>query len=247
MKTVLITGGASGIGAATAKRLSASMRVLIADRDGEKAEALAAALTKEGRACHGFALDVADVAAVRALVGKLEARFGAVDALFTNAGSFILADVADMPLDAWTRQMEVHVRGTTFCCQAVLAGMAARGAGAIVTMSSDYAVRGMRGGAAYAAAKSAIFSLTKSLALEFAPRRIRVNAVGPGPIETPLLRRGMDEETWRAFKEQRGAQVPMGRLGQAEEVASVVDFLLSDRAGFITGQIIHPNGGQLSW
>ncbi|SON54057.1 3-oxoacyl-[acyl-carrier-protein] reductase FabG [Hartmannibacter diazotrophicus] len=247
MKTVLITGGASGIGAATAKWLCKTMRVIVADLDGGKAEDLAAELRTQGRQCHGFAVDVADADSVRSLVRTVEERFGPLDALFTNAGSFFLSEVSDMPLDTWTREIDVHVKGTFLCCQAVLAGMAARREGAIVTMSSDYAVRGMRGGAAYAASKSAIFSLMKSLALEFAPQNIRINAVGPGPIETPLLRRGMTDDAWTRFRHDRAAQVPMGRLGQPEEVASVVDFLLSDRARFITGQIIHPNGGQLSW
>jgi 3-oxoacyl-[acyl-carrier protein] reductase len=106
---------------------------------------------------------------------------------------------------------------------------------------------GVAGIATYTAAKTAIYSLTKSLALEFAPHGIRVNAVGPGPIDTPLLRSGRapgEEET--ALAQQR-ARVPMGRLGRPEEVAAVVDFLLSGRASYMTGQIIHPNGGALSW
>lgn len=247
MKTVLITGGASGIGAATVRLLCATMEVIVADRDGEKAEALADELRKQGHRCHGLSVDVADSSSVRAMFDIVDKRFGPLDAFFNNAGSFAPADVSEMPLEVWKREIAVHVKGTFLCCQAVLAGMTARRAGAIVTMSSDYAVKGMRGGAAYAASKSAIFSLTKSLAIEFARHNIRINAVGPGPIETPLLRRDMSADAWAQFKRDRGAQVPMGRLGRPDEVASVVDFLLSERSRFITGQILHPNGGQLSW
>jgi NAD(P)-dependent dehydrogenase (short-subunit alcohol dehydrogenase family) len=122
--------------------------------------------------------------------------------------------------------------------------MCERRDGMIINMSSDYAVVGMMRGAAYAAAKSAIFSLTKSLAQEFAPFAIRVNALGPGPIDTPLLRGGRTDDDWKAA---RGALLPIGRLGQPDEVAAVLDFLLSEHASYMTGQIVHPNGGQVMW
>jgi NAD(P)-dependent dehydrogenase (short-subunit alcohol dehydrogenase family) len=125
--------------------------------------------------------------------------------------------------------------------------MCERGAGAIVNTSSDFAVMGVAGIATYTAAKTAIYSLTKSLALEFAPHGIRINAVGPGPIDTPLLRSGRAPGEEDAALAQQRARVPMGRLGKPEEVAAVVDFLLGERSSYITGQIIHPNGGALSW
>lgn len=123
--------------------------------------------------------------------------------------------------------------------------MCERRRGAIVNMSSDYAVARFPRGAAYAAAKSAIFSLTKSLAVEFASFGIRVNALGPGPIETPLLRDGRSRDEWRAAARERGELLPIGRIGQPDEIASVVDFLLSESASYMTGQIIHANGGQV--
>jgi 3-oxoacyl-[acyl-carrier protein] reductase len=143
--------------------------------------------------------------------------------------------------------MDVHVKGTFLCCKAVLPQMCERRAGVIVNMSSDYAVKGMIRGAAYAAAKSAVFSLTKSLAMEFVSHGIRVNALGPGPIDTPLLRAGREGAEWETAAAERAARVPMGRLGRPEEIAAVLDFLLSKNSSYITGQIIHPNGGQISW
>ena len=142
----------------------------------------------------------------------------------------------------------VHVKGTFLCCQATLRRMRDEGAGgAIVTMSSDYAVMAVPGGAAYCAAKAAIHSLTKSIAQEFAPDGIRINALGPGPIDTPILRSGRTEEEYEQARGRLAESLPIGRLGRPEEVAAVVDFLLSERSSYITGQIIHPNGGQLTW
>jgi 2-hydroxycyclohexanecarboxyl-CoA dehydrogenase len=248
MKTLIITGGASGIGAATARLLSRTMRVVVADYDGDKATEVAGEIRAAGGDSVGIQVDVSDSASVIRMATAIAERHGPVHALFCNAGRFSPKSVAMLTPQEWKDTLAIHVKGTFLCCKAALAGMVADGIpGVIVTMSSDYAVKGMANGSVYAASKSAIFSLTKSLALEFASYGIRVNAVGPGPIETPLLRRDLPDDEWQNFRQSRAKQVPMGRLGQPSEVASVVDFLLSSRSSYITGQIIHPNGGQMSW
>jgi NAD(P)-dependent dehydrogenase (short-subunit alcohol dehydrogenase family) len=172
---------------------------------------------------------------------------GDVDALFSNAGINRRAPIEAVTEEDWDAMMRTHVKGAFLCAQAVLPGMQARRRGAILIMSSDFAVIGMPGATAYATAKSALYSLTKSLALAFAADGIRVNALGPGPIDTPLLRSGRTGEQWDKQHRTFVERLPMHRLGQPEEIAAVADFLLSDRASYITGQIVHPNGGQLSW
>jgi NAD(P)-dependent dehydrogenase (short-subunit alcohol dehydrogenase family) len=247
LNTVLITGAASGIGRATAEHLAATMHVVLADIDSERAEAAADAIAHSGGTASAIGVNVADAQSVAAMMSWIDAQIGPVHALFNNAGIDRHQPVEDIAEDDWDRTLNVHVKGTFLCTRAVLPQMIARQEGAIVNMGSDYSVKGMKNGAAYAAAKTAVYSLTKSLAAEFASDGIRVNAVGPGPIETLLLRDGRSPEEWDTWKSARSKLVPMGRLGQPSEVASLVDFLLSDRSSYLTGQIIHPNGGQISW
>jgi 3-oxoacyl-[acyl-carrier protein] reductase len=239
MDTVIVTGAASGIGRATAARLARRMHVVVADKNKDGAEKLAATLP------HATAveLDVGDSASVR----RMMAGLGPVHALFNNAGINRRARVENITEEDWDVMMATHVKGMFLCAQAVLPQMVERKAGVIVNTASDFSVMGVAGIAAYTAAKTAIYSLTKSLALEFAPYGIRVNAVGPGPIDTPLLRNRATTAEAEAALAQNVARIPMGRLGRPEEVASVVDVLLSERSSYITGQIIHPNGGALTW
>jgi NAD(P)-dependent dehydrogenase (short-subunit alcohol dehydrogenase family) len=244
LQTILITGGASGIGLAAVNRMSRRMNVIIADLDGDRATEAAREIKASGHAVSAMQVDVTQRKSVQEMMTRIGREVGPVHALFNNAGISRPGLVSDIPEEIWALMIDVHVKGTFLCCQAVLPQMCDRRDGVIVNMSSDYAVVGMVRGAAYAAAKSAIFSLTKSLAQEFAPFAIRVNALGPGPIDTPLLRAGRTDDDWKAA---RGALLPMGRLGQPDEVAGVLDFLLSENASYMTGQIVHPNGGQVMW
>lgn len=244
--TTLITGGGSGIGAAAARRIAHHGPVLVADINIESAEAIAAAICSDGGMATAAQLDVADGSAVKRLFAE-QSAISPVRKLFCNAGVNIRHRAEEISLDDWRTMMSVHVKGAFLCAQAAIPGMRDAGGGAIVMMSSDYAVLGMAASPAYAAAKTAVYSLVKCFALEFASFGVRVNALGPGPIDTPLLRGGRDEGVWRDAERRLLAGIPMGRLGRPDEVAAAAEFLLSERASYITGQILHPNGGQLTW
>jgi len=247
LKTILITGAASGIGLATARRMSGHMQVVIADRNYEAAALAADEIKNKGGQAFPIAVDVAIASSVARMTQEVTHSVGEVHALFCNAGISPKKPFEDWSEADWDAVIHTHLKGVFLCTQAFLPQMCARKEGAIVTSGSDYSIVGHVHGSGYAAAKAGIYSLTKSLALEFAPYNIRCNSVGPGPIETPLIRKAMSDEQWARHKAQRGERVPMGRMGKPEEVASVVDFLVSDRAAYITGQIIHPNGGCVMW
>ena len=245
MGNVLITGAASGIARAAAKRLAGRMTVYAADIDDAGLSETVDEIAASGGSAKAIAVDVSDRESVEGMVAAVD---GDIDAAFFAAGIHIRGTAETVSEEDWDRMIGVHVKGTFLCCQATLRRMRAQGAGgAIVTMSSDYAVMAVPGGAAYCAAKAAIHSLTKSIAQEFAPDRIRINALGPGPIDTPILKSGRTEEEYEEARKRLANNLPIGRLGRPEEVAAVVDFLLSERSSYITGQIVHPNGGQLTW
>ena len=244
---VIITGAASGIGKATAERLAKRAHVILADKNIDGARAVAAQLTAAGHKADALEVDVASKSAMFDMVARARKLVGPIDALFSNAGVNIRAPVADITEADWDRMMTTHVKGCFLAAQAVLPDMVARGKGAIVNTSSDFAVMGVAGIAAYCAAKTAIYSLTKAMAVEFTPAGVRINAIGPGPIDTPLLRSGRTADQFSAQQSKYAAALPIGRLGRPEEVAVVVDYLLSDRASYVSGTILHPNGGQLLW
>ena len=245
MGNVLITGAASGIARAAAKRLSGRMTVYAADIDAVGLSKTVDQIVASGGNAKAVEVDVSDRESVEGMVAAVD---GDIDAAFFAAGIHIRGTAETVSEDDWDRMIGVHVKGTFLCCQATLRRMRAQATGgAIVTMSSDYAVMAVPGGAAYCAAKAAIHSLTKSIAQEFAPDGIRINALGPGPIDTPILKSGRTEEEYEQARKRLADNLPIGRLGRPEEVAAAVDFLLSERSSYITGQIVHPNGGQLTW
>jgi len=244
---LLITGAASGIGLAAGKRMAQRMPVIATDANFEALLAATSGLGHQPFSILPMHIDVTRRDSVKAVVSEANRQLGPITALFNCAGINIRSPFADIAEQHWDRMIDVHVRGSIVCAQAVLPSMCEQRSGTIVNMASDYAVVGMPGSVTYSAAKSAVYSLTKSLALEFAPFNVRVNALGPGPIDTPLLRANRDDDEWERAIEYHKSRIPMRRLGLPNEIASVLEFLVSERSSYMTGQLIQPNGGQVTW
>jgi 2-keto-3-deoxy-L-fuconate dehydrogenase len=233
-KTAIVTGAGSGIGSATATALHAEgADVWLADVDGNAVEAAVAEL---GDRAHPVTLDVRDEAAVAAAIGAT----GSLDVLVNAAGIGSTTTAPDTPLETWERVLAVNATGTFLCCKHAIGAMAGRG-GAIVNVASVAGLVGLRNRAAYCASKGAVIALTRALALDHAAERIRVNAVCPGTVDTPWVRR-LVEEAGESLDALRARQ-PLGRLGTAAEIAEAILYLASDRAAFVTGTILTVDGG----
>lgn len=235
-QVAIVTGGASGIGEAVCRRLAREgAKVVVADYDGTGAQALAGEL---GEAM-AFQLDVADAAAVERMVQATVERFGALHLAVNNAGIGGPAHpTADYPLDDWHRVIDVNLHGVMYSMKYELPAMLASGGGSIVNMASILGSVGWTGSIAYVAAKHALLGMTRTTAMEYATRGIRVNAVGPAFIDTPLLS-GLEP----AVRDSLVGLHPIGRLGTADEVAALTCFLLSKEASFITGSYHLVDGG----
>ncbi|MHB9756261.1 SDR family NAD(P)-dependent oxidoreductase [Streptomyces sp. BYX5S] len=232
-KTALVTGSASGIGLATARRLGrGGANVVIADYNEKGAQTAAETLTSEGLKAAAVALDVTDPASVEAAVRFTVDTFGGLDLAVNNAGiGGASAPTGEYDIDVYNRVVRTNLDGVFYSMRYELPAIQAAGkGGAIVNVASILGSVGFAGSPAYVAAKHGVVGLTKSAAAEYAAKGIRVNAVGPGFIETPLLKE-MDKAAYDGLVSLH----PAGRLGQSEEVAELIAFLLSDRASFIAG------------
>ena len=245
-KVALITGAASGIGAACALRF-AQEGARIAGLDlqppleGDWTDA--ARLVGEAPFIQ---LDVRDKRAVFQAVREVESFLGRVDVLVNCAGVGGGGPVHLIPDEEWDRVMDVNLKGTLFACQAVIPGMIERGGGSIVNIASVEGIEGFEGGSAYNASKGAVILLTRNMAIDYARKGIRVNAICPGFIDTPLLRSTLDIEGMAQIKEKIREAHQLGRFGLPEEIANAVLFMASEEASFVTGQALPVDGGYLA-
>jgi len=230
MKTAVVTGGASGIGKAIAARLAA---------DGHH---VATIDLQASAVDFAFTADVTDRAQVDAALDKIRTQLGPVSILVNAAGLDGFSRFTDISFDDWQRVINVNLHGVFHCCQAVIPEMADAGWGRIVNISSSSTHSGVARMTHYVAAKSAVNGLTKSLALEYGPSGITVNAIPPGFIDTPMLRAA--EERGDTNFERALATTPVRRAGRPEDIAAACAFLVSEEAGYITGQILGVNGGR---
>lgn len=244
-KVALVTGAASGLGLATARAFAESgASVVLADWNEKEVEVAAKEIADRGHKTLAIRCDVSDDAQVEAMVKQTVATFGRLDLAYNNAGvQNVLAETADSPRDDYDRIMAINLRGVWSCMKFELRQMREQGSGAIVNCSS---LGGLIGGArrgTYHAAKHGVIGLTKSAALEYAARGIRVNAVCPGMIQTPMSDKMIAEGQGEELNAMLNTHVPMGRLGRPEEIADTVLWLCSSAASYVTGQSISVDGG----
>lgn len=231
MRTAVVTGGASGIGAAISDRLR---------HDGLQVATLD---LSPGEEKFSYAADVTDRAAVDAALEDIRAELGPVTVLVNAAGMDRFKRFTDLTFDDWQKVIDVNLNGTFHCIQAVLPDMLEAGWGRIVNISSSSTHSGQPFMAAYVAAKSAVNGLTKSLALEYGPHGITVNAVPPGFIDTPMLRKA-EKRGFLGDTDKQIEATPVRRIGRPEDIAAACSFFISDDASYITGQILGVNGGR---
>jgi len=237
-KVVLVTGSGQGIGLATARAFAAQgASVVLNDVNRETLDKAAQELQSKEARCLAIKADTSKKADVDTLFARIKEAFGKLDVLVNNAGITRDALLHKMTEEQWRQVIDVNLTGVFFCLQAAAVMMREAGSGSIINIASD-ARYGNPGQANYSAAKEGIVGLTRTAAVELAYRGVRVNAVSPGPIDTPMLR-AVPEKALKAFM----AAVPMGRAGSADELSQLILYLASERSSYITGQVINCDGG----
>lgn len=239
-KIAIVTGASRGIGRAIALNLAAAGAHIVAvyQQNKEKAEELAQEIEPLGRACLTVKADVAVEDEVNALIDQTMTQFGKIDMLVNNAGMTKDGLIMRMKTEDWHSVLNVNLSGMFYALKAVTKPMMKQRSGKIVFITSIIGLTGNAGQANYAAAKAGVIGLMKSAAKEFASRGIQVNAVAPGFIDTDMTK-GLNDEVKKTYLEQ----IPLKRFGRVEDVAEAVKFLVSEKADYITGQVIHVNGG----
>lgn len=243
-KIAIVTGAGGGIGGAIVRRFAREgAKVAIADIDAEAAKAAASELTAQGTDAIPLVADVTRKKSVGEMIQAVLDRWGRIDILVNVAGGAERKPVVDMTAADWDHVVDMNLKSVFLCSQAALPDMLKRKYGKIVNISSIYGFTGNATRSSYAAAKAGVAAFTKSLALEVVNDGINVNAVAPGRVTTPRVRNRYSDEAWAAAV----AQVPMGRAGTPEEIASAVLFLAADENSYVTGQTIHINGAWLNY
>ena len=240
-RVVLVTGSSRGIGAAVAvKAAVAGARVAVHGRSsGDAVDATLARIRTLGGDAEPFAADISDGAEAEALVGRVIERFGRIDALVNNAGMTQVGPFLELDPTVWDAVIATDLSAAFHTCRAALPSMVGQGGGAIVNVASRLGQMGIAETAAYSAAKAGLIGLTRSLAREFGPRGVRINAVAPGVTITEMTTDLIDSDEGR----RRLGDMALGRFGRADEVAEAVIFLLSDAASLFAGQTLNPNAG----
>ena len=243
-KIAIVTGGGGGIGGAIVRRFAREgAKLAITDIDPQAATATAAELNAQGTDAVAIVADVTKKQSVGEMVQAALDRWSRIDILVNVAGGAERKPVVEMTAADWDYVVDMNLKSAFLCSQAVLPAMLKQKYGKIVNISSIYGFTGNATRSSYAAAKAGVAAFTKSLALEVVNNSINVNAVAPGRVTTPRVRNRYSDESWAAAV----AQVPMGRAGTPEEIASAVLFLATDENSYITGQTIHVNGAWLNW
>ena len=239
-KVCIITGAGSGIGAEMAPMFAEEGgRLVVADVNASGARETAARIEAEGGEALAVVVDITQADQVEAMVESTLDRFGRVDVLVNNAGVGLNRPFLETTLEEWERVVGVVLTGTFLCSQIIARVMVEQGAGRIVNVGSISGQRGAQGRAAYGAAKAGVLQLTRVMALELAPQGVYVNAISPGPVDTPQSRRTHTAATRQAYLDR----MPLGRYGERREVAAAALFLSSDEAGFAVGSVLNVDGG----
>jgi NAD(P)-dependent dehydrogenase (short-subunit alcohol dehydrogenase family) len=241
-KVAIITGGGLGIGRASAELFAREgAKVVVADFNEKAGQEAVAAIRQAGGEAIFVPVDVSDSAQVQRLVDTTLQAYGGIDILVNNAGILLFGTALDTSLQDWERVIAINLTGTFLLSKAVLPHMIARGGGSIVNLTSSTGAHDAAANTvAYVTSKGGVALLTRAMAIDHAKHNVRVNAVAPGPTDTPMLRDAMSPEQLDAF----AATFPMGRLGRPEELARAILFLASDEASFVTGAILAVDGGQ---
>lgn len=240
-RVFIVTGAASGIGEAAARALGkAGARVGVVDKNEAGADRVASEIVAAGGTAVAAGLDVREATATREVMARLERALGPLDGLVTAAGISRAEPAEDMTEEAWDAVIDTNLKGMFLSCQAAGRPMLSRGQGAIVNVGSVNSLGGFAGRANYCSAKYGVAGLTEVLAIEWGRKGIRVNAVAPNGVDTPLVRLGIPPGFVREVLENR---TPLGRMARPDEIAAVILFLLSDAASYITGAILPVDGG----